>query len=83
METKNKKNDMTNEEINEKIDKILFAIAKKDYEPIPDNIHNNILKTQIEQCRKLGCDGFMIFSCEDFKNKNAELELQNVKSVLN
>jgi len=45
MKTKNKKNDMTNEEINEKIDKILFAIAKKDYEPIPDNIHNNILKT--------------------------------------
>lgn len=44
--------------------------------------HEDILKTQIEQCRDLGCNGFMFFSSEDFKNKNAELELQNAKSVL-
>lgn len=45
--------------------------------------HDDILKTQVEQCRNLGCDGFMFFSYEDFKNKNAVLELQNVKAVLN
>lgn len=45
--------------------------------------HDDILKTQVEQCRNLGCDGFMFFSYEDFKNKNAALELQNVKAVLN
>lgn len=45
--------------------------------------HDDILKTQIEQFRQLGCDGFMFFSSEDFKNKNASLELQNVKAILN
>lgn len=45
--------------------------------------HDDILKTQVEQCRHLGCDGFMFFSFEDFKNKSAKLELQNVKAILN
>ena len=45
--------------------------------------HDDILKTQIEQCRKLGCNGFIFFSFEDFKNENANTEIQNVMSVLN
>mgnify|MGYP004492641727 FL=1 len=45
--------------------------------------HDNILKTQVEQCRQIGCDGFMLFSFEDFKNEKAYGEIQNVMSVLN
>jgi len=37
---KNKNNSSMDE-----LDKLLFSIAKKDYEPIPEHIHNNILKT--------------------------------------
>lgn len=44
--------------------------------------HNDILKTQVEQCRQLGCNGFMLFSFEDFKNEKAAAEIQNVMSVL-
>ena len=39
------KNEKINEKIDEQVDEILFKLAKKDYEPIPENIHNNILKT--------------------------------------
>ena len=45
--------------------------------------HDDILKTQVEQGRHLGCDGFMFFSFEDFKKPRASLELQNVKAILN
>jgi len=30
---------------NDAIDEVLFKLAKEDYKPIPENIHNNILKT--------------------------------------
>ncbi len=44
--------------------------------------HNDILKKEVEQCRQLGCNGFMLFSFEDFKNEKAAAEIQNVMSVL-
>lgn len=45
--------------------------------------HDDILKTQVEQCRQAGCNGFMLFSFEDFKNENANVEIKNVMTLLN
>ena len=45
MKLLNKKIDTKNNIPNEQLDKLLFTIAKREYEPIPESIHNNILKT--------------------------------------
>lgn len=68
--------------------KIYFGLAMyKAGSPTADSgtwkDRNDILKSQVEQCRKLGCDGFMFFSFEDLKNEKANDEIQNVMSVLN
>ena len=44
---------------------------------------NDILKTQVEKFRQLGCDGFMFFSIDDFKKAEAASEVKNVVSILN
>lgn len=45
--------------------------------------HDDILKSQVEQFRKIGCDGFMFFSFEDLKKQKAPQEIKNLLSVLN
>lgn len=45
--------------------------------------HDDILKTQVEKFRQLGCDGFMFFSIIDFNRAGAADELKNVVSILN
>lgn len=42
---------------------------------------NDILKTQVEQFRELGCDGFMLFSIESLKNDEATEEIKNLTSI--
>ena len=44
---------------------------------------DDILKRQVEYCRNLGCDGFMLFSFDDFNRTQAENEITNVLKVLN
>ena len=44
---------------------------------------DDIIMNQIEYCRRIGCDGFMLYSWEYMKSTNTNKEIENVMKVWN